>query len=140
MDPLDNENPGSTLEEESKPMLMSSFAIASGDDYADKKKSVSLWPRNYSGRRRFVIAGLCFLFAVAVFIKKSGKKSIVIENVVFARSCFWFVHSSFFPHELFPLVMVLAIFFVSLVVVVAAAGLQSERYHYFRSICTRILL
>jgi hypothetical protein len=70
IDPMENEDPEAMLEEDDERPLMSSFSIASGDD---DKKPPSLWPRNYNGRRRLVIAGLCFLFAVGVLIKNSGK-------------------------------------------------------------------
>ena len=72
MDPMDREDPEAMmLQEDDNRPLLSSFDIASGDD---DKKSPSLWPRNYNGRRRLVMAGLCFLFVVAVFVKNRGKQ------------------------------------------------------------------
>ena len=73
MDLMDSEDPEAMmLQGDDNRPLISSFDIASGDD--DEKKSPSLWPRNYNGRRRIVIAGLCFLFAVAVFVTNRGKQ------------------------------------------------------------------
>jgi hypothetical protein len=85
MDPVEINDPEALLEmEEDKRPLMSSFGIASsGDD--DNDKPLSLWPRNYSGRRRIVvIAGFCFLFAVVALVKNlSGKPFLVSFAIVF---------------------------------------------------------
>jgi hypothetical protein len=75
MDPMDNEDPEAMLEDADKRPFLSPFGIDNDDN--KNNKSLSLWPRNYSGRRRLVIAGLCFIFGVAIVVKNysNGKQN-----------------------------------------------------------------
>lgn len=98
MGSMDNEDPEAMmLQDDDNRPLMSSFDIASGGD--DDKKSLSLWPRNYNGRRRLVIAGVCFLFAVAVFVKNSGKQFINMEKILWPTVIILVFFESFKVHS-----------------------------------------
>jgi hypothetical protein len=67
MDPMTIEADVESGEEEM--LIMSAFDIATGDD---DRKAFSIWPRNYTGRRRVVITGVCLFLAAIVGLKASG--------------------------------------------------------------------
>ena len=52
----------SEVEQEQKP-LIAPLSMSSQDE---KKKPISLLPRNFNNRRRLIIAGVCFLFVLIV--------------------------------------------------------------------------